>query len=340
MKLRSGIIGLGRIGAGFDDNITKSINTHAGAHYKSQNIELVALCDVDKQKLKKYGKKYEVSSLYTNFQKMLQNEHLDVVSICTHADSHLKFVKEAIKYNVKGIYLEKPISNSLSNALKIINLCNSNYIMLQINHQRRFDQFYYEIKNLIEKNFFGSIQNVTIYYGGGISNTGSHLFDLIRLLFGNIAWVEGIKSLNLSNNPLDPNINGKIQTKSGVECNLHSINLKHFGLAEFDILFEKGRITIDLTRSTSKHFTIAQKESNLSYALLTPTKKTIRHSKNPILFGLDNLCDCILQNKSPMCSGQDGYASLEVIVSLLTSTKKKCKIYLPINTNMYKIYSK
>ena len=52
MKLRSGVIGLGRIGAGFDDNITKSINTHASAHYKSKNIKLISLCDVDSKKLK------------------------------------------------------------------------------------------------------------------------------------------------------------------------------------------------------------------------------------------------------------------------------------------------
>ena len=153
LKLRSGIIGLGRIGAGFDDNITKSVNTHASAHYKSKNVELVALCDVDKQKLKKYGKKYNVFSLYNNFHKMLKTESLDVISICTHADTHLKLVKEAIKYNVKGIYLEKPISNSLNNALKIITLCKNKNVKLQINHQRRFDQFYYKMRNLISTKF-------------------------------------------------------------------------------------------------------------------------------------------------------------------------------------------
>ena len=91
--------------------------------------------------------------------------------------------------------------------------------------QRRFDKFYYNIKNLIEKNSFGSIQNIVIYYGGGIANTGSHIFDLIQFLFGNISWVEGKKSLNLSNNLSDPNLNGIIRTKSSITCNLHSINL-------------------------------------------------------------------------------------------------------------------
>ena len=340
MKLRSGIIGLGRIGAGFDDNITKSVNTHAGAHHKSKNVELISLCDVDSKKLKKYGKKYNVSSVYHDFQKMLKQESLDIVSICTHANSHLKLVKQAIKYNIRGIYLEKPISNSLSDASKIINLCKINNVSLQINHQRRFDKFYNNIKNLIEKNSFGSIQNVVIYYGGGIANTGSHIFDLIQFLFGNISWVQGKKSLNLSNNLSDPNLDGIIHTKSGIICHLHSINLKNYGLAEFDILFEKGRIIIDLTKSTCKLFTVAPRQSNLSYPLLIPMKKNIPQSKNLILLGLDNLCNSISNGESLLCSGKNGYSSLEIIISLLISTKSRSKIDLPINTKMYKIHSK
>jgi len=340
LKLRSGVIGLGRIGAGFDDNITKSINTHTGAHYKSKNIKLISLCDVDSKKLKKYGKKYNISSVYHDFQKMLKQESLDIVSICTHSDSHLKLVKQAIKYNIKGIYLEKPISNSLSDALEIINLCKINNVSLQINHQRRFDKFYYNIKNLIEKNSFGSIQNVVIYYGGGIANTGSHIFDLIEFLFGNILWVEGKKSLNLSNNLSDPNLNGIIRTKSSITCNLHSINLKNYGLAEFDILFEKGRIKIDLTKSTCKLFTVAPRQPNLSYPLLIPMNKNISRSKNLILLGLDNLCNSISDAELLLCPGKNGYSSLEIIVSLLISTKSKNRINLPINTRMYKIYSK
>jgi predicted dehydrogenase len=340
LKLRGGIIGLGRIGAGFDDTVTKSVNTHAGAHHKSKNVELISLCDIDSKKLKKYSKKYNVSSVYRDFQKMLKEESLDIVSICTHADSHLNLVKQAIKYNIKGIYLEKPISNSLNDASKIINLCKINNVSLQINHQRRFDKFYDNIKNLIEKNSFGSIQNVVIYYGGGVANTGSHIFDLIEFLFGKISWVEGKKSLNISNNLSDPNLNGIIHTKSGVVCYLHSIDLKNYGIAEFDILFEKGRIKIDLTKSTCKLFTVAPRQPNLSYPLLIPMKKNIPQSKNLILLGLDNLCNSIRNTEPLLCSGENGYSSLEIIVSLLISTKSKNRINLPINTKMYKINSK
>ena len=124
MEFRCGLIGLGRIGCGFDDNPNrKSINTHAGAYNSIKKTKLVALCDIDQIKLDKYGKKYNVSKLYTDFHEMLKNEELDCVSICTLADSHLEIVEQIAKSNVRAIFLEKPISDTLENASKI--LCGS-----------------------------------------------------------------------------------------------------------------------------------------------------------------------------------------------------------------------
>ena len=68
--------------------------------------------------------------------------------------------------------------------------------------------------------------------------------------------------------------------------------------------------------------------------------KNIPKSKNLILLGLDNLCNSISNGESLLCSGKNGYSSLEIIISLLISTKSKSKIDLPINTKMYKIHSK
>ena len=251
MEFRCGLIGLGRIGCGFDDNPNrKSINTHAGAYNSIKKTKLVALCDIDQIKLDKYGKKYNVSKLYTDFHEMLKNEELDCVSICTLADSHLEIVEQIAKSNVRAIFLEKPISDTLENASKIVEICNKMKIKLQIDHQRRFDPFYREIQKIIQSNEFGKIQYVHIYYGGGIANTGSHVFDLLRMFFGNVSWVEGNFSRNSSNNPNDPNIDGTIYFENDILCSIHAMSLINYGILEFDILGERERLRINLVNST------------------------------------------------------------------------------------------
>ena len=46
--------------------------------------------------------------------RMLNNENIDILSICTHADSHEDIVIAAVKNGVKAIFCEKPISNNLN----------------------------------------------------------------------------------------------------------------------------------------------------------------------------------------------------------------------------------
>jgi predicted dehydrogenase len=340
MKFRCGLIGLGRIGCGFDDD-SKSIKTHAGAYSSNPKTDLVAICDIDKQKLEKYGNKYGIDRRYTDLESMLEREKLDLLSICTLSDSHLKIVEKAVKHNIKGIFLEKPISDSLESASKIVKLCRDAKIKLQIDHQRRFDPFYQEIKKLLKTDPFIKIQNVNIYYGGGISNTGSHLFDLIRLFFGDIAWVEGCFAKNALENPNDPNIDGKIVCKNDISCYLHSVNFNNYRLFELDVLGSNGRLKIDLTKSTAEYFTVKEIKNGQIYKALTPSEFVHATRTDAIVLGLEDLCESIENNREPLCSGEDGRASLEITMALLNSANQNCsRINLPLTTNTYKILSK
>ena len=168
-ELKCGLVGCGRIGCGYDEKPDEFlIRTHAMSYIKNNHTKLVSLCDVDKNKLKKYGKIYSVRNHYTDFKEMLKEESLDCLSICTHGDTHLKIVAEAVKNNIKGLMIEKPISDSLHNAEKIIKLCKQKKVILAVNHQRRFNPFYQKISHLLKEGKLGKIQRVNLMYGGGI----------------------------------------------------------------------------------------------------------------------------------------------------------------------------
>ena len=338
MKFNCGIIGLGRIGCGFDDIPgKKSINSHAGAYNVHPQANLVALCDIDENKLKKYGIKYGINSLYVDAKKMFREESLDCVSICTLSDSHLSLIREASKYKIKGIFLEKPISISLKDAKSIIKICEKNKIKLQIDHQRRFSLFYQKIKKLMNDKKIGELQHCSIYYGSGVANTGSHIFDLINYFFGGIKWIEATQSKNISNNILDPNLDGKFECKNNLLCTIQSFDYNKFALLEFDIIGTKGRIRLNLIDSKAEFFVVSEKVG-LAYKKLIKKSDIIKDNKES---GLENLFNSI-QNKSQiLSSGKEGYGSLEAIIAMKISANKKGKrIELPIKTNSLKISSR
>ena len=338
--IRCAVIGCGRIGCGFDDDLSKIIKTHAGSYYKNSQTNLVALCDMDVNKLKKYGKKYNITKLYENSSKMFKEENIECVSICTLVETHLELVKEAAKFNVKGIFLEKPISSSLKEAQEIIDICKKNKISLMIDHQRRFDPFYNNIQQLINQKKIGRIQTINVYYGSGIANTGSHLFDLIRLFFGEIISLKSHASKNNSNNIMDPNFDIRLELSNKIICNIIALNYENYGLFEMDIIGTTGRIKLNLASNQIEYFKIDSTDS-LVYKKLTKNKIKIKRSKqSPIQLGIKNLIEVIKTKKQLKCTGLDGYKSLELIIASINSAKKGRKIELPLTNKNYNIDSK
>ena len=223
MVLRTAVVGCGRIGCGFDDDpLRKTISTHASAYNHHSKTKLDALCDIDVEKLKKYGEKYSVDNLFTNIDELLEKSKPDLISVCTQVHQHEEITIKAAKAGVKGIFCEKPIAHSIAAAKNMIDICEKNGVTLMIDHQRRFDPLFRTIKTSIENNILGKIYHSTFYYTAGIHNTGTHAIDLMRYFFGDIESVTGRFSQAKSSNPNDPNIDGLLEFKSGVlaSCSL------------------------------------------------------------------------------------------------------------------------
>lgn len=339
MVLRCAVIGCGRIGCGFDDQSRREIRTHAGSYFKNPNTKLVALCDVDKSKLKKYGKKYNITGLYTKSSEMFMKEHLDCVSICTLVDTHLDLVKEAVNYGIRGIFIEKPISNSLKNAKKIIEICKEHNVTLVVDHQRRFDPLYHYIRKFIKQKL-GEIQLVNIYYGSGIANTGSHVFDMIRMMFGEIVSLQGNISKNNSGNKQDPNMDVLLKLEIGANCRLQALDVRNYGLLEMDILGTRGRLKLNLTTNDIEYFKIRVGDYLVYKDLIKSNIVVKRSNLSPIQLGVKNLVNCLQFNKRPLCTGEDGYKSLELIIASIQSSKLSRKLKTPLLNNEYKISSK
>ena len=339
--LNCAVIGCGRIGCSYDDlTKDKTIRTHCGAYRDNKNAKLIALCDIDKKKLEKYGRKFRIKNTYTKTQDMYKNEKIDCVSICTLVDSHLKLVEEAVKNGVKGIFLEKPISDSLKNAKKIIEICKKNKVVLIIDHQRRFDPFYYDLKSKLNEGEYGKIQLVNVYYGRGVANAGSHLFDMLRFLFGEIKSIKGEISKNPSNNKYDPNIDVEIEFSNKKKARMQALDASNFGLFEMDIINEKGRIRIDFVSNKVEFFSIPKTNFLDSKNLMKVKYKGNNPDHSAITYGVKNLVNCIMKKEKPLCTGMDGYRSLELIIASKRSAQLGKQLNLPLKIINYKINSR
>lgn len=344
MTFRAGIVGCGRIGSEFDDDLKrKVISTHAGAYTAVKEIDLVAACDVNKEKLEKCGIRWQIPSLYHDYKEMLAKENLDILSICTWNSTHLEVVGEAANNNIKAIFCEKPIADSLKNADEIIKMCAEKGVILQINHQRRFDRFHQDIRTFIQDGKLGRIQQVTFYYTAGIANTGSHMFDLLRFFFGDIDWIQASFSQNKSPNSSDPNIDGVMRFKSGTFCTIQACDVGDFLIFEMDCIGTKGRLNLTHSGFGLEYYEVKESELFSGYKEIFPATAPIEKDlpRNFMANAVDHLVDCLKRGKPSLCSGQDGRAALELICAFHESAKADGKkISLPLVTSEIEIKSK
>ena len=168
MKYRVGIIGCGFIGVYAPDN-------HLRAYQDCPDTELVALCDKYKDSFtieKSMLKVIDIAeNVYADYKNMVKEFSFDIVSVCTPPETHCQIVCDMAPF-VKAIYCEKPIALTLEEADKMIRVCHQHNVILQVNHQRRF-------------------MPVKVRFSRGIENTGTHMFDRLRQLFGELEGVVG-----------------------------------------------------------------------------------------------------------------------------------------------------
>ena len=248
-------------------------------------------------------------------------------------------MKLASKNNVKGIFIEKPFAVSLKEAKRIIEICKKNKIILLVDHQRRFHPIYETVKKILKKHTIGDIQFVNVYYGAGISNTGSHMFDMIRMLFGEVKSIEAKKSKNFSNNKNDPNLDIVLEFES-FYCNIHSLNYDNYAVFQAEIWGTLGLIKLEMINNRIQVFKVSTKKSAV-YKNLENIQIKVKNSKfSPIQLGLEKMIQSITSKTIPDSNGYDGYKALELIIGSITASKNKKVIKLPLKNNNYQISSK
>jgi predicted dehydrogenase len=105
-KLKAGIIGLG-VG-----------EQHISGYKSHPDCEVVALCDISKEKCAEIRKKYPQIKVTEDANEILDDPEIGVVSIASYDDAHAEQILRALK-NKKHVFVEKPVCLFESEAKKI-----------------------------------------------------------------------------------------------------------------------------------------------------------------------------------------------------------------------------
>lgn len=142
--LKVAILGLGYMG-----------QNHARILSSLPSVNLTAVCDLDEAKSRQLSKKYKAKS-YKHFPSLIEKENLDAIFICLPTTLHYKAAKLTLEKKI-AVFIEKPISDNISQAQDLIKLSNRNKVPVMIGHIERFNPVVREIKRRIDSGELGRI---------------------------------------------------------------------------------------------------------------------------------------------------------------------------------------
>ena len=185
--LAVGVIGAGRIGKLHIQSLALHI----------PEATVAAVADVNLDAAKEMGEKYSISSVYSDYQKILKDRKIDAVIICSPTDTHAMYIREAAAKG-KHIFCEKPVDLSLANIKAAISAVELAGVKLMVGFNRRFDPNFLKVREMVKSGAIGEphILRITsrdpeppppayVKVSGGIFlDMAIHDFDMARYLVG------------------------------------------------------------------------------------------------------------------------------------------------------------
>ncbi len=145
-KTRVAVIGLGGM----------SQVVHLPILSKLSNVEIWAVAELNKSRLKSVAEKFGITRQYLDYQELLLKEDIDAVIIATPTDSHAKIAVDCLKAK-KDVLIEKPVARSLAEAKEINNAAKKNKKKVMVGMNLRYRPDAMLMRSLVNSKELGDI---------------------------------------------------------------------------------------------------------------------------------------------------------------------------------------
>jgi len=174
---------------------------HARAYEYVKKGRLVAVCDLDEERLNERGEEYGIEKRYTDVHEMLDKERPDLLHIVTAPIWRVELMTIAAEHEVPVAIVEKPIALQGEDWKQIRDLnakCKTKFV---VNTQLHFHPRNLELKRDVAEGRIGDIRFIDVSARSTITDQGVHVLELAQSyngfaaptsVFGNVSGANGI----------------------------------------------------------------------------------------------------------------------------------------------------
>lgn len=164
-RIQVGMIGVGGMGQGD----MKEYLVH-------QDVDVVALCDVDKGHLEEARKIVKETrglepELFHDFRDLLEKKNIDAVSVATPDHWHCIIAAMACKAG-KDVYVQKPLAHNVVEGRIAVEAAKENSRITQLGTQVHQGENYHMAADIVRSGVLGTISHVRVWIGTNLTPDG------------------------------------------------------------------------------------------------------------------------------------------------------------------------
>lgn len=248
MTLKVGVVGVGNIGS-----------IHANVYHEHPKTELVAVCDIVKEKADAAAAKFGCRAFYSVEEMVASGIHLDACSMATKGEEnggeHYQPTMELLAAGIP-VLGEKPISNRIDEGERMVALAKEKGVPYGVNLNHRFTPAALRAKEWVEEGRLGQLHmiNMKMWINNPVETSPwfhlralhPHSFDVIRYFCGDVKRV-GAFMMKGENRKIWSNAQVMLEFENGAIGNLvGSYDAgASYGLERCEVVGSKGRFVLE-----------------------------------------------------------------------------------------------
>ena len=291
---------------------------HARVYGELESTELVAICDVNRERAKAVAEKFGVKA-YISSSRMLKNEAIEAVSVCTWST---KLAQEALKALKAGkhVLVEKPMANNTKQAKKLLETAEKSKLHLTVGFLMRFIPGLQYIRESVENKKLGKLVCATakrvsqwperIGDVGVVKDTAIHDIDVMRYISNEDPISVYAKTGSMRHRKFEDYAQIMLTYEDGESAFIESNWITPYKTRSLTVTGSEAIMRLDYI---TQELWIEDPKENVQprYPWQEPLKLELQH-----------FADCISEKKKPLVTGVDGLKALKIAEAALRSSDK------------------
>ncbi len=298
--VRVAVIGVGYLG-----------KIHAKIYHGMENVELVAVVDVDEGAAAETANRYGCEGLITADDLL---DRVDAVSIAVPTSAHLDVSRPFLEAGIHTL-LEKPIAPSVEESARVVGLASRSRAILQIGHLERFNAGVMKLAELAENPRFIECHRLGEFVERAtdvdvVTDLMIHDIDIVLTLVNSKLRNVSAAGTRVITDFVDI-ANARLEFENGAVANVTASRVSREQFRRIRVFSENRYLGLNFANQQLEEIRAREGVSGNSYPELAHSRIDVV-PQLPLDAELAHFIECIQEGKTPLVRGEDGLIAVEV----------------------------